>query len=76
MALALPVGKLDNRDVAKFCGVASLTETELAARGAEFATEPVERRFGTEVWLRVPGADDMMLYQPTHEVAHDLPPAE
>ncbi|WP_289018363.1 VOC family protein [uncultured Ornithinimicrobium sp.] len=58
------------------CDDLAATMAELAARGAEFATEPVERRFGTEVWLRVPGADDMMLYQPTHEVAHDLPPAE
>jgi predicted enzyme related to lactoylglutathione lyase len=52
-----------------------LTETmnELGARGAEFTTDPVDRGFGIVVFMAVPGADDVMLYEPHHALAHALP---
>ena len=47
------------------------TMAELAARGATFAAEPVDRGFGLCVMLAVPGADDIMLYEPRHTTAFD-----
>ncbi len=46
----------------------------LAARGAEFAGGVSEARFGRTARLRVPGAGEMLLYQPAHPVAYDLAP--
>jgi hypothetical protein len=48
------------------------TVAELASRGAEFATEPVDESFGRIVFMMVPGADDILLYEPHHAVAYSL----
>jgi len=45
------------------------TMAELASRGATFTAEPVDRGFGLCVMLTVPGADDIMLYEPRHTTA-------
>jgi predicted enzyme related to lactoylglutathione lyase len=47
------------------------TMDELASRGARFTDEPVDRGFGLCVMLAVPGADDIMLYEPRHTTAFD-----
>lgn len=47
------------------------TMDELASRGASFTDEPVDRGFGLCVMLAVPGADDIMLYEPRHTTAFD-----
>lgn len=65
-----------HHSISLMCDDLAATMAELSSRGAEFATDPVERAFGTEVWMRVPGADDIMLYAPTHEVAYSLPPRD
>ena len=46
--------------------------TELAERGAEFTTDPVDQGFGRIVFMQVPGADDIMLYEPRHAIAYTL----
>jgi hypothetical protein len=52
------------------CDDLAQTTAELESKGAEFS--PVEeRRFGTTVMLKVPGADDIMLYEPRHPTAYD-----
>jgi catechol 2,3-dioxygenase-like lactoylglutathione lyase family enzyme len=58
--------------IAVMCDDLDSTMAELAGRGAEFADEPQEMGFGRGVSLRVPGADDMLLYQPHHATAYDL----
>jgi hypothetical protein len=48
------------------------TMADLEAKGAQF-TGPVEKQdYGFTVMLHVPGADDVMLYEPRHPVAHSL----
>lgn len=54
------------------CDDLEATMAELAAKGAEFRGEIEEQIYGRLVMLRVPGADDIQLYQPTHKLAYDL----
>lgn len=63
-------------DVSLMCDDLDATIVELRGRGAEFTGEPAELGFGRGVRLRVPGADDLLLYEPRHAVAHPLPPAD
>lgn len=58
--------------VALMCDDLDATVADLRARGAELVGAAEEMGFGRGVSLRVPGADDMLLYQPHHAVAHDL----
>jgi predicted enzyme related to lactoylglutathione lyase len=62
-----------HHSISLMCDDLESTMTELASRGAEFATDPVTENFGRIVFMKVPGADDIMLYEPAHEVAHSLP---
>ena len=48
------------------------TMTELERRGAVFSSGPDDRGFGLVALLQVPGADELMMYQPRHAVAHSL----
>ena len=48
------------------CDDLDATMAELAGRGAQFSGEPRELGFGRAVMMAVPGADDLMLYQPAH----------
>ena len=54
------------------CDDLDATVAELAGRGAAFAGEAQEMGFGRGVSMHVPGADDMLLYQPRHATAYDL----
>lgn len=58
--------------IALMCDDLDATVSELAARGADFAGDAQDMGFGRGVQLRVPGADDMLLYEPRHAVAHSL----
>jgi hypothetical protein len=44
----------------------------LEAKGAVFAGPVSDQGFGRTVMLKVPGAGDIMLYQPRHPLAFDL----
>lgn len=61
-----------HHEIALMCDDLDATVAELTGRGAEFAGEPQEMGFGRGISLRVPGADDMLLYQPHHATAYDL----
>lgn len=61
-----------HHEIALMCDDLDATMAELAGRGAEFSGEPQEMGFGRGVLVQVPGADDMLLYQPHHAVAHGL----
>ncbi|GAA4114699.1 hypothetical protein GCM10022415_10760 [Knoellia locipacati] len=64
-----------HHSISLLCDDLVATMDELQSRGAVFTTDPVDRGFGIVVFMAVPGADDMMLYEPHHATAHDLPSA-
>ena len=57
--------------ISLLCDDLRSTMDELASRGASFTDDPVDRGFGVCVMLAVPGADDIMLYEPRHTTAFD-----
>jgi catechol 2,3-dioxygenase-like lactoylglutathione lyase family enzyme len=61
------------QQVAFLCDDVAATVRDLRERGAQFAGDPEDMGFGIGVALLVPGAADVLLYQPRHRVAHDLP---
>ncbi|MFW5473417.1 VOC family protein [Knoellia sp. CPCC 206450] len=61
-----------HHSISLMCDDLRATMDELSARGATFSTDPVDRGFGVVVFMAVPGADDVMLYEPHHATAHDL----
>jgi catechol 2,3-dioxygenase-like lactoylglutathione lyase family enzyme len=54
------------------CDDIDATVAELSARGVEFTAAIEEQRFGRLTRLRVPGAGEIGLYQPSHATAYDL----
>jgi len=48
------------------------TMAELRAKGAEFSSGPDDHGYGLIAMVKVPGADDVQLYQPRHETAYSL----
>ena len=61
-----------HHSISLMCDDLDVTVRELAARGAQFTTDPVDRGFGVVVFMKVPGADDIMLYEPRHAIAYSL----
>lgn len=62
------VGSTDQAfDVSLMCDDLDVTMAELTARGAEFAGGVQHEGWGVTVRLRVPGAGEMTLYQPTYD---------
>jgi predicted enzyme related to lactoylglutathione lyase len=61
-----------HHSIAVMCDDLDATVAELSGRGAAFVSEAQEMGFGRGVSLRVPGADDMLLYQPHHATAYHL----
>ena len=53
------------------CDDVEATKAELEARGAEFTSGIEDQGYGLVTTVAVPGADDLMLYQPKHELALD-----
>jgi catechol 2,3-dioxygenase-like lactoylglutathione lyase family enzyme len=54
------------------CDDLEKTMAELESKGAEFAGSVEEESYGITVKLKVPGADDIVLYEPRHPTAFDL----
>ncbi|MGH8957561.1 MAG: VOC family protein, partial [Acidimicrobiia bacterium] len=54
-------------DASLICDDLEKTMAELAGRGAEFSGDVVDEEFGLTVQLKVPGARQMMLYQPRYD---------
>ena len=48
------------------------TMAELREKGAEFSSGPDDHGYGIIAMVKVPGADDVQLYQPRHETAYSL----
>lgn len=54
------------------CDDVERTVAELTAKGAVFSSDIRDDGFGLTTMLKIPGAGEMMLYQPKHSLAHDL----
>ncbi|HEV2362164.1 MAG TPA: VOC family protein [Acidimicrobiales bacterium] len=61
-----------HHEIALMCEDIEATMAELRSKGAEFRGDVVDRGFGLVAMLAVPGAGDVMLYQPKHQTAHGL----
>jgi predicted enzyme related to lactoylglutathione lyase len=61
-----------HHEISLMCDDIEKTVAELKAKGAEFTGGITEQRFGLTSMLRVPGAGEMMLYQPRHPAAYSL----
>ncbi|MGD0983155.1 MAG: VOC family protein [Acidimicrobiales bacterium] len=61
-----------HHEISLMCDDITRTMAELRAKGATFAGEIRDAGFGMTATLVVPGAGEMLLYQPKHPLAHDL----
>jgi hypothetical protein len=61
-----------HHEIALMCDDISTTVAGLSSRGAEFAGPVQDQGFGLTAMMKVPGAPDMMLYQPKHPIAFSL----
>ena len=61
-----------HHEITLMCDDLAATMAELSGRGAEFDGEVHDQGFGLVAMLKVPGAGQMMVYQPKHPVAFSL----
>jgi catechol 2,3-dioxygenase-like lactoylglutathione lyase family enzyme len=54
------------------CDDLARTKAELRSKGAEFGGPVEAQAYGNTVMLKVPGADDITLYEPRHPTAYNL----
>ena len=55
------------------CDDLESTIADLTAKGIAVNGEPVDQGYGIVTSIEVPGAGWMMLYQPRHDLAYELP---
>jgi predicted enzyme related to lactoylglutathione lyase len=58
--------------ISLMCDDISLTVAELKGKGAKFPGGVQAHGYGLVVIMAVPGADDIMLYEPKHPLAYSL----
>jgi predicted enzyme related to lactoylglutathione lyase len=61
-----------HHEISLVCDDVQQTVTQLSAKGAEFTRGIRDDGFGLTTTLKVPGAGEMMLYQPKHPPAYNL----
>ncbi len=61
-----------HHEISLMCDDIGATVAELRGRGAQFSGDVSDMGFGLAISLRVPGADDMVLYEPRHPTAYGL----
>jgi predicted enzyme related to lactoylglutathione lyase len=59
-------------EISLVCDDIESTVSELSEKGAKFSRPVREDRFGLTISLVVPGAGEMLLYQPKHPLAYDI----
>jgi catechol 2,3-dioxygenase-like lactoylglutathione lyase family enzyme len=59
-------------EISLMCEDIEQTVAELKGKGVVFADGITNRGFGLVTMMKIPGAGEMMLYQPRHPVAHGL----
>jgi hypothetical protein len=61
-----------HHSISLMCDDIEVTKAKLESRRAEFTGSIEDQAFGRTVMLKVPGADDIMLYEPRHPLAYSL----
>jgi len=61
-----------HHEISLLCDDIEGTVAALEAKGAEFSGPISDQGFGRTVMLKIPGAGEMMLYQPRHPLATNL----
>lgn len=61
-----------HHEITLMCDDIDQTVADLAARGVEFTRAVRDEGFGLTTMLKIPGAGEMMLYQPRHPPAYGL----
>jgi catechol 2,3-dioxygenase-like lactoylglutathione lyase family enzyme len=61
-----------HHSIALMCDDIEATMAELESRGAEFSAAPEDAGFGVGTKLKLPGAGEILLYEPRHPEAHSL----
>lgn len=61
-----------HHEISLMCDDIEATVAELTAKGVRFSGGIEDRGFGRAALLNVPGAGDMLIYQPRHPVAYQL----
>ena len=66
-------GSPAHHEITLMCDDLEATMAELTRKGARFTSEIRTGGFGRITYVEVPGAGDLMIYQPRHPTAYDLP---
>jgi catechol 2,3-dioxygenase-like lactoylglutathione lyase family enzyme len=61
-----------HHSISLMCDDVEATRAELEGKGAEFSGDVEDMGFGLATTLKLPGAGDILLYQPNHPEAHSL----
>ncbi len=61
-----------HHEISLMCDDIAATRAELEAKGATFSGAVSDRGFGLTTMMNLPGAGQIMLYQPQHPTAYDL----
>ena len=61
-----------HHSISLMCDDLEKTIKQLTEKGAEFTGGTEDYGFGRGTMIKVPGADDIMLYEPQHPTAYDL----
>lgn len=61
-----------HHEITLVCDDIAGTVADLESRGAEFTSDVRDQGFGLTITLKIPGAGEMMLYEPRHEAAYKL----
>jgi catechol 2,3-dioxygenase-like lactoylglutathione lyase family enzyme len=61
-----------HHEISLMCDDIKATVADLTAKGAEFGDTIKDQGFGLTALLKIPGAGQMLLYEPRHPIAHDL----
>jgi catechol 2,3-dioxygenase-like lactoylglutathione lyase family enzyme len=61
-----------HHEITLMCDDVAKTVQELNAKGAEFTREIRDDGYALTTTLKVPGAGELMVYQPKHPTAYDL----
>jgi catechol 2,3-dioxygenase-like lactoylglutathione lyase family enzyme len=65
-------GGPEHHEISLVCDDIERTIAELAAKGAQFEGGIESRGFGRTIALEIPGAGQMLVYEPRHPTAFDL----
>ena len=61
-----------HHSIALMCDDINATVSELKSKGVQFSGQVEEQIYGRVIMMKVPGIDDIQLYQPTHNTAYNL----